>query len=69
VLNFQCHQPNRTTIARTLNLGLLLGHPIHTYIYTHMYIICILMSSYRVSSFDRRHMSLGKESHQPANFD
>jgi len=28
-LNFQCRQPNRTTMARTLNLALLLGHPIH----------------------------------------
>ena len=26
--NFQCCQPNRTTMAHTLNLALLLGHPI-----------------------------------------
>jgi len=28
MLNFQCHQPNGTTMERTLNLALLLGHPI-----------------------------------------
>jgi len=28
MLKFQCRQPNRTTMARTLNLELLLGHPI-----------------------------------------
>jgi hypothetical protein len=28
MLNFQCRQPNRTIAARTLNLALLLGHPI-----------------------------------------
>ena len=26
MLKFQCRQPNRTTMARTLNLALLLGH-------------------------------------------
>jgi len=29
MLNFQCRQPNRTTMARTLNLALLFGHPIY----------------------------------------
>jgi len=28
MLNFQCRQPNRATMARTLNLALLLGHSI-----------------------------------------
>jgi len=28
MLNFQCRQPNGTTMARTLNLALLLGYPI-----------------------------------------
>ena len=28
MLNFQCRQPNRTTMARTLNLALFLVHPI-----------------------------------------
>ena len=28
MLNFQCRQPNRTTMARTLKLALLLGHPL-----------------------------------------
>ena len=28
MLNFQCRQPNRTTMARTLNLALLLGHTV-----------------------------------------
>ena len=28
MLKFQCRQPNRTTVARTLNLALFLGHPI-----------------------------------------
>jgi len=28
MLNFQCRQTNRTTMARTLYLALLLGHPI-----------------------------------------
>ena len=29
MLKFQCRKPNRTTMARTLNLALLLGHPIY----------------------------------------
>jgi len=28
LLNFQYRQPNRTTMARTLNVALLLGHPL-----------------------------------------
>jgi len=28
MLNLQCREPNRTTMARTLNLALLFGHPI-----------------------------------------
>jgi hypothetical protein len=32
MLNFQCRQPNRTTMACTLNLALLLGHPLCIYI-------------------------------------
>jgi len=28
MLHFQCRQPNRMTMARALNLALLLGHPI-----------------------------------------
>ena len=29
MLNFQCRQPNRTTVAHTLNLALFLGHLIY----------------------------------------
>jgi len=28
MINFQCRQPNRTTMARTLNPAVLLGHPV-----------------------------------------
>jgi len=38
MLNFQCCQPNRMTMAHTLHLALLLGHPLYKlyiYIYTH----------------------------------
>jgi len=32
MLNFQCRQPNGATMARTLNLVLMLGHPIFTFV-------------------------------------
>jgi hypothetical protein len=50
MLNFLCRQPNWMTMARTLNLSLLLGHPLHIYvcicimyIYIYIYIYILLL--------------------------
>jgi len=31
MLHFECHQPTKTTMSRTLNLAFLLGHPIEVF--------------------------------------
>jgi len=46
MLNIQCRQPNRTTMVRTLNLALFLGHPIFIRLFICLLVYC-LWSVYR----------------------